>query len=175
MIDIHFAAPDMAHLDALRNEALVVTFFADECPLRGAGGLIDWRLCGYLSRRMQDGFISGHYGETVLVPGQGRLPTETLLMVGLGSAKDLTAPRSKEVLEGTLDCLSGMGVRSAAMVLPGRSTGALAPDAALEALVAAAGHATDPDELVILESPEAQRIMAPIVDRERRRDRARDL
>ncbi len=33
-------------IDKTHSDTLVLSFFKDERPLRGANGLIDWRLCG---------------------------------------------------------------------------------------------------------------------------------
>lgn len=175
MIHIHFAAPDMAQLDQLRCEALVVTFFADERPLRGVGGLLDWRMCGFPSRRMLEGFIAGDPGESVLLSARGRLPLDKVLMVGLGAEEPFTVEDATARLSSVLGALRGMGVRTVAMVLPGRSTERLGAAQAMEALVAALTDDNTPDEIVLLESAEGQRIMAPIVDRERRRARAREF
>ena len=52
---IHFALPELAQLDELRCEALALPFFSDERPLRGALGLVDWRLCGMVSSLIIEG------------------------------------------------------------------------------------------------------------------------
>jgi hypothetical protein len=65
-------------------------------------------------------------------------------------------------------------VRTTAVVLPGRSTGRSAPVAAMESFVAAGALHGNQDEVILLETPNAQKEMAPIVQRERRRARASD-
>jgi hypothetical protein len=59
-----------------------------------------------------------------------------------------------------------------ALVLPGRSTGRVSAAAAMEGFVQAVGQRRDQDEVVLIEPPEAQRDMDPILQRERRRARA---
>jgi len=172
-IDIRFAAPDMAHVDALRCEVLVLTFFADERPLRSIAGLVDWRMCGFLSKRMLDGFITGHASERVLVPTQGRMPVDKLLLFGMGEQRSFTAQDGVQHVRRIFDVLADLGFRTAGIVLPGRSTGRLGANAAMEALVAGSDVVQPPDELVLFEGHDAEREMAPIVDRERRRERAR--
>ncbi|HEX2678597.1 MAG TPA: M17 family peptidase N-terminal domain-containing protein, partial [Polyangiales bacterium] len=87
-MDIRFLAPELRHLDALKCEAIVAPFFSDERPLSGALGLLDWRLCGFLSRAMLRGEIRGEQGETVLVPLRPRFTVDKLFLFGLGAEKD---------------------------------------------------------------------------------------
>lgn len=176
-MDVHFAAPELSDLDALRCEAIALPFFSDERPLQGAGGLIDWRLCGALSRILVSGFVTGGLGEQVLVPTQSRLAVEKVFLFGLGPEAamsiDVAAGRIRHILQTVL----ASGSRTLAMVLPGRSTGIMGGVAAMEAFVLAAGppfrgQGSAVDEVILIESPDGQREMAPVVERERRRARA---
>ena len=54
-------------------------------------------------------------------------------------------------------------------MLPGRSTGKVSASAAMESFVRATAARREPDEVVLIESPEAQKEMSPILQRERRR------
>ena len=45
--------PSLPRIDELTYDTLVLAHFADERPLRGVGGLIDWRLNGALSRLLR--------------------------------------------------------------------------------------------------------------------------
>ena len=85
---VSFLASDLGKWDQLESapETLVLPFFSDERPLRGAAGLCDWRLCGRLSRLLQAGRVGGQLGETTLYPPGKRLPFARLLLVGLGAA-----------------------------------------------------------------------------------------
>src|SRR5438874_9265009 len=69
-VTVSFLASDLAKWDQLEGapEALVLPFFSDERPLRGAAGLCDWRLCGRLSRLLASGRVQGQWGETTLYP-----------------------------------------------------------------------------------------------------------
>ena len=64
-MDVRFVAPDWENLDALRSEAILTPFFSDERPLAGVLGLIDWRMCGFVSRMVVRGHVRG---ERVCVP-----------------------------------------------------------------------------------------------------------
>jgi hypothetical protein len=79
-----------------------------------------------------------------------------------------------------LRSLQRAGVRSSALVLPGRQSGAIEAARAMELFAAVAGAVTAsaaPEhaeaEYVLLESGDAQRAMQPVIDLERRRARAR--
>jgi hypothetical protein len=63
-VSVSFLASDLGKWDQLENapETLVLPFFSDERPLRGAAGLCDWRLCGRLSRMLQAGRVAGQLG-----------------------------------------------------------------------------------------------------------------
>ncbi|HWE31423.1 MAG TPA: M17 family peptidase N-terminal domain-containing protein, partial [Polyangia bacterium] len=87
-MNVSFLASDLGKWDAAENvpETLVLPFFVDERPLRGAAGLCDWRLCGRLSRLLQSSRVAGKWGEVTLYPPGKRLPFQRLLLVGLGAA-----------------------------------------------------------------------------------------
>ncbi len=171
-MDIRFLAPELRNLDALKCEAIVAAFFSDERPLTGALGLVDWRLCGFLSEMMVRGSLTGSAGQDVLVPLRPRLTVDKLFMFGLGASSSFTVERLVDETERMLRVLERAKVRTAALVLPGRNREGVSASAAMEALVSAAARVPHEDELILLEPPAAQREMEPIVQRERRRARA---
>lgn len=172
-MDIRFAQPELQDLDRLRVDALALSFFSDERPLRGVGGLVDWRLCGCLSRHIMAGFVTGEDGEQVLVPVGGRLAADRVLLFGLGREAAISIEYGAERIQAMLHAGSRSGARTLGIVLPGRSTRIVDGETAMESLVRVFGRTPEVDELVILESPEGQRQMAPVLERERRRARAR--
>jgi len=71
-------------LERVESEIAVAGFFSDERPLRGGAARADWRLCGGLSRRIENGDLSGKSGEAMLI-GCGRaLAAPRLMLLGLG-------------------------------------------------------------------------------------------
>jgi hypothetical protein len=170
---LRFAAPELKQIDALRCEALALTFFSDERPLAGVLGLVDWRLCGFVSRLLVAGRLSGDVLETVLIPARPKLSLDKLFLFGLGAQAQFDAARFERSLRHMLNTLARARVRTTALVLPGRSTHALAPASAMELLLATTSQHEDHDELVLLEQHDAQREMEPVMERERRRARAR--
>jgi hypothetical protein len=67
----------------------VFAFFADERPLRGLAALVDWRTAGALSAMLRRGFATGRAHELVLLPGRHDLPSERIVLLGLGPRGDL--------------------------------------------------------------------------------------
>jgi hypothetical protein len=170
---IRFTPPELEQIDALRCEALALPFFSDERPLRGALGLLDWRMCGFVSRLILRGAISGAALETVLIPGRPKLSMDKLFLFGLGPRADFDVVKLEIAIAHMLDALAKARVRSTGLVLPGRSSGVIAPAQAMDAFVPLAMHREDHDELILLEASDAQREMESVIERERRRERAR--
>jgi hypothetical protein len=169
---VRFVTPELKQIDALRCDALALPWFNDERPLRGALGLIDWRLCGFISKLVIDGALAGAPLETVLIPGTPKFAVSKLFVVGLGSRAEFDDACFARAAQHMLRSMLRAGARTLALVLPGRQVGAIAPAAAMELFaVALAGHA-EHEALVLLESAEAQRDMQLVVERERRRARA---
>lgn len=74
-------------LDGLQElgEVDLLAFVAlDERPLRGLAGLIDWRLCGALSRSLRAGHFRGERGESLLVADGSRWARGRIFVHGLG-------------------------------------------------------------------------------------------
>lgn len=170
-MDYRFVPPDLRRLDSLRAEAFALSFFEDERPLRGALGLVDWRLCGFLSRQIVGGRLSGARGEMTLVPTRARLRCDKLFIAGLGRQAEFDAERYAETLGVLFGALGRARVRSSVWVLPGRATGTVTPAQAMEGLLALA-DSYDHDEVTLLEGADAQREMESVVLQAKRRARA---
>jgi hypothetical protein len=171
-MEVRFVVPDLRRLDQLKTEALALAFFEDERPLAGALGLVDWRLCGQVSRLLLRGRARGALNETVLVPTRPRLPFEKLILFGAGRAEDLDAQRFVEVVDRMLTTLDRARVRASVVGLPGRSAGRIAPQQAMELFLAQAALHPEQDQVTLIEDAEAQHAMTPVVEREKRRERA---
>ena len=162
---IHFAAAELARLDALVDvEALVLSFFGDERPLRGVAGQCDWRLCGRISRLLKAGRLTGTRGEVTLFPPSAqRLPFPRLLLFGLGES-DAPAPFAeadyRAAVRAMRDVVARAGVTRYAVQPPGRATGLIAPRRALELWLEVAASDGREAEVTIVESPSGQKEMA---------------
>jgi hypothetical protein len=169
---VRFTVPELEQIDALRCEALALPLFSDERPLRGALGLIDWRMCGFVSRLRTASRLRGDWREIMLIPGRPKLSMDKLFLFGLGASTEFEPARVRAAVDHMLDTLAKARVRTTALALPGRATGHIASDKAMEAFIAASTGRDDHDELILLEPPDAQREMERVVERERRRARA---
>ncbi|HET8732287.1 MAG TPA: hypothetical protein VFM45_00805, partial [Anaeromyxobacteraceae bacterium] len=67
----------LAVLDALDVEALAV-LVGPERPLQGLAGLVDWRLCGALTRALRGGLYAGAPGEALLLLAGPERPLQGL-------------------------------------------------------------------------------------------------
>lgn len=171
-MDIHFKVPDLRRLDTLRCEAMAIGVFEDERPMRGALGLVDWRLCGAVSRLLTTGRLAGTRGERLLLSSRRRLPFDKIFLFGLGTRKELDPGCFEEAVRAMFDTLSDARIRSAVLALPGRTNGLLGPKEAMERFLSLAEGRGDPDEITLIEDAEAQKTMAPLVEQARRRARA---
>jgi len=160
---IAFVPPDLRRLDQLRCDVLALSLFAGERPLRGAAGLVDWRLCGRLSRLVAAGRVVGAAGETTLLPPRPRLPFDKLLLLGLGEPADFDEAAYARALRQTFAALASMKTHSLAIALPGRATGAIEPDKAVTALLDLASEAEQQDDIVLIEDAEGSKVMAALV------------
>lgn len=84
-------ALDLHGLDTLPARDLLVFVGPDERPLQGLGGLVDWRLCGGLTRILERELFDGRGGESLLTTSGRRLPVDRIFLFGTGreDARDL--------------------------------------------------------------------------------------
>jgi hypothetical protein len=170
-VSFQFLAPELARWDALVGEKaaappelMVVPFFADERPLRGAAGLVDWRMCGRLSRLLLSGRVGGGLGETTLLPARGLL-FPRLLLVGLGPSEGFGEPAFREVAKTIAEVTRRLGVKRYALPLPGRTTARIAARRALELWLAENGDAS---EVWLVEPTSTQKDMSEVLGSRRR-------
>ncbi len=71
------------------GDALLVPVPEDERPLRGDAGIVDWRLVGRVSSLVAAGLYSGKIGDSTLLPGEGLLGAERVLLFGMGPRSTL--------------------------------------------------------------------------------------
>lgn len=133
-LEIEWIERELHALDAVAGEILVAALHSDERPPGGVLSLIDWRMSGRISRHCIGGFLSGAPGERFLLPGRPRISFDKLLLVGMGERSAVDEPAVREAITAMVDALAGLGVRRAAIDLPGRHRGVVTPSRALELL-----------------------------------------
>jgi len=174
-VDVKFVAPELKLLDDINCEALAIPFFMEERPLKGVFGLIDWRLCGLISRSIVRKRIEGSFKECILIPGRPRIGVEKLFLFGLGHEEAFDESVLETISEYILQTFTAVGVRNSAMVLPGRATETIDPERAIEVFLQVAGSHEEHDVVIVVEPETAQQRMAVVVERERRKARARSM
>jgi hypothetical protein len=106
---IELIVADMRALDAQSDDLLVLGVLEDERPLVGLAGLVDWRLCGALSRWIVSGFATGVWGESVLYPSSTRLAQRVTLVLGLGTRPQLRTDRIHDAARRAAEVMGGLG------------------------------------------------------------------
>jgi len=109
---------------------LVVPVWSDLRPMRGAAGLIDWRLCGHLSQMIRDKRFSGAPGEKLLL-ATNRIQWQRVLAVGVGESSAFGDKSLREAMVCCLEALRRLGGHSLAIAFPGRDIDAIRPDRAM--------------------------------------------
>ncbi len=105
--------------DRIDAPALVLGVFVDERPPRGAAGLVDWRMNGYLSRLLLARRLSGEANESTLVATQGRLRADAVILVGLGARSLYGFDRIADVTSAVTRMLQKLRVDEFALEVPG--------------------------------------------------------
>lgn len=171
-MDVRFLAPDLRKLDRTRADAIAVAVCEDERPLRGATGLLDWRLNGWLSKLVARRWITGRFGEKVLVPCAGRLPCDGIVLVGAGPSAALDCARAGQALDLTFEVLDGLRVRHAVLALPGRTWPLLDAEAVMSVASSRLLAPHEQDSLIVIDDPDQHRAMQRALENEKRRLRA---
>ncbi len=106
-------------IDQAAAESLCLFVGADERPLTGLAGLVDWRLLARLSRLLRGGQITGDTGEAVLTSPGARLAFRKMFLFGIGPSGQTEEQLQQRGAQG-LRKLADAGVRDAALQLPTR-------------------------------------------------------
>jgi hypothetical protein len=157
-MEVGFLPIELARWDQAGGDLFAVCLWSDVRPLRGAAGLLDWRLNGKLSRWIQEGRLAGRAGEKTLVPTT-RIPWPTVLAIGLGASNEFSEARFFEALGCAFATMRGLGLQTAAMALPGRDTDRVTPERALELLLDAGRAEPAVTKFTIIDTAPAVRLL----------------
>jgi hypothetical protein len=138
------------------GDLLIVWVASDERPVRGAAGLVDWRLCGRLSELIAGGRFAGHAGERLLLHSD-RLPWRAALAMGLGPRAEVPP----DLVSWAVAAGRGLGVRHLALAPPSGAShdGEHAVRSAQEALAAASGSSIE--SITLVETPARAKALRP--------------
>jgi len=170
-MELRFVTPDLRRLDEVGSEVLACGLFSDALPPPGTAGLLDWRLCGLISRLIESGFLTGQKGEVMLVPLRPKLPFDKALLFGLGPRPKFDDRVFREITEHMLRAMHDLCARSAVVELPGRFGPEVDADVAADILLDLAGGHPEHDVWTLVESGEAQKQITARMTEQRRRDR----
>lgn len=168
MITYDFVSVSLDSLDTLQAEVIVLPFFSDERPLRGAAGLLDWRLCGALSRKLLAGYLDGQFGDKALIAEPQKIKADALLLVGLGLSHEFDPDAAKRASELIAAALNRAKLSTAALVLPGRSMDLIGSLDAMELWLAASSGHNSIEEIIVIERAEEHRVLESLFDGLRR-------
>jgi hypothetical protein len=121
---IRFAEANLTSLDGLAADALALFVGTADRPLLGVPGLIDWRLCGVLSRTILGGHLEGELEEVLLMPSGGRIPPRALFCFGVGQVP-LSTTRFAQVAKNACQVMGRAQVAMFAAEMPEMAGGDL--------------------------------------------------
>jgi hypothetical protein len=150
--------------------------YSDVRPLRGAAGLLDWRLDGRLSALIVAGNLSGAPDEQLLIPSRKRLPWTLTLACGLGATVAMDENRFQRAVNRTLVTMRGLGLRRLAIAMPGRDAERIPARRALQLFLKEAEE-TLPGivgEVTLIETLAGQKELGEVVRRRSQPPRLRE-
>jgi hypothetical protein len=160
MLPVAYLPVDLSRWDhGPGGDALVVPVWSDVRPLRGATGLLDWRLCGRLSQMIREGRVSGAAREKLLLV-TNRIPWRRVLAVGVGVSTVFDEDAFRSTIDCSLQALRGIGASSIAMALPGRDIDLIRPDRAARQFMEVLAQSEQPggawlERLTVIDAPSA--------------------
>jgi hypothetical protein len=152
---------DLARWDETARDCLVLPVFRDDRPLRGAAGLVDWRLCGRLSRLVKANRATADARETMMLPPGRRLRFARIMWFGLGDAKGYTEDRFRADLAWIADVVGKAGVTDWSLQMPGRASGLIGARRAIEIVLEDRELAEQ--KITVLEDPAGQKDIADLL------------
>jgi hypothetical protein len=162
-VGLHVLAADLAKWDEGERDALLLPFFADERPLRGAAGLADWRLNGRLSRLLRARRATGARGETLLLPPGRRLTFKRVMLFGLGESKAYGDDRFRGDVRRIREVAEQAGIAEYAIQAPGRASGLIGARRALELWIEEADRDNRTADVTLIDDPAGSKDMAELL------------
>jgi hypothetical protein len=158
-VKILFVPPKLKDLDQLLYDFISFSIFEDERPLKGIGGLIDWRLNGMLSRLLITKKLEGKRGEKLLIPLFKRMSFKALLVFGLGKKMFFDEDIFTSVLYETFETIQRLKGSTLVLGLPGRAQNSIEPIKALSLFLKVTKDIKEYDEVTLIEPLKDQKIM----------------
>jgi hypothetical protein len=158
-VELALLPVDLARWDqADGGDLFVVPVWSDVRPLRGAAGLLDWRLNGRLSVYLRQQRFRGAFLEKLLWPTR-RIPWRAVLAVGVGTLAAFDEGCFRASLAVAFQALRGLGLHHMAVAPPGREMGRIEPDRAVTLMRELAAEHENLSSLTVLDTPAAIKVM----------------
>ena len=90
-------------IDEIPSQLALITTYEDVRPLKGAAGLVDWRLNGKLSRFFSQKRMQGSKGEALLMPLRGRMDSAELLVLGMGAKSQMQDSDTPHIINAIVE------------------------------------------------------------------------
>ncbi len=159
MTDVSFLPTDLARWDqADGGDLFFIPVHSDVRPLRGAAGLVDWRLCGHLSRLLLQERLRGDPGERLLIPTR-RLRWRAVLALGVGAAPAFSERTYADTLGDLFITMQRLGLSRVAVPLRGPGAADIAPARALALLREAAASQKHLRAVTVVDTPAAYKAL----------------
>lgn len=129
---VQLVKPDLHQIDRVAVDTFALAVFDDHRPPRGLTGLVDWRLCGMVSRMLSDGSIGARFRDVTLLPAYGRFPSNRILAFGMGDSSEFSQARAREAAWVMAERLLRLRAGSFMTSLPGSMSGTVHPRSGLE-------------------------------------------
>lgn len=112
------AAGTLDGLDAWGGDSIGLFLFSDQKPLAGVAGFVDWRVCGALSRTLENSLFKAGRGESMLLPTKMRSSFRRIFVFGLGVTQECDEGIYRNELRKAARIMKDAGVTDLAIAAP---------------------------------------------------------
>ena len=122
-------------IEAVKTPLAVVGHYRGVKPVNAIGA-IDQRLNKWISLAVQRGMISGHVGETFIVPTEGRgVGAQAVIVAGMGDFGRFSADSLREIMANVAQAAAALRRSEVSSVLIGAGEGNMSVDQVLKCLL----------------------------------------
>ena len=104
---------------SVSEDCIAVSVFQDEKTLSGAAAKVDGSLGGTIANLIKQGEIKGKLGETTILHTMGKLPSDRVIVVGLGERSKFNVEAARFATGSLVSKARTLGVRGVASALLG--------------------------------------------------------
>ena len=118
----------------MKTDAIIVNHFEGAKQPEGIAADINKKLNGAITKLIKQKDIKGKLNEITLLHSMGKLPSDKILILGLGKKQELTTNKVRGAIAEACRYLRGKGVASAASVITGEVINKIKTDDAVQAM-----------------------------------------